>query len=141
MFDLLARIASTLLGLGEQMHNLKRDHRDRIANLLINIADSIAAITAQFRSSSRDVPHERCVELRNYLAHLKEIVEPAIVHDQLSDLLKDLEEATSGHELLCSMTTLKQESSDNVGAQNAALLALDAANGTFRATANLLRAK
>jgi hypothetical protein len=135
MIDLIIKITNTIAGLTGQLRSLKRDQRDRIAALLINIADCIADIADQFRSPSHRIPMDRCYELRSYLINLEIAVKSAIPEDQLPDLMKYLTYAVKSREFLNRVPLIQPTEA----AENAALLALDAANGTFRATANLLR--
>jgi hypothetical protein len=140
MIDLIMRLANTLAGLGGQLHNLKRDRRDRIADLLTVIADCIADITTQIRSTSGDVPLDRCSELTGYLHHLAIVAKREIPDDQLSDLLQELREASNSRRFIYIIRNelgYKKEMDDQI---RNALITLDTANGSFRAVANLLRA-
>ena len=95
MIDLILKLASTLAGLGGQLHGLKRDRRDRIAGLMTSIADCVADIAAQFRASE-DLANDRCYELLLYLNDLEKIVEGIITDDQLHHLIGVLESAMAG---------------------------------------------
>lgn len=158
MIDLILKLASTLAGLGGQLHGLKRDRRDRIAGLMTSIADCVADIAAQFRASE-DLANDRCYELLLYLNDLEKIVEGIITDDQLHHLIGVLESAMAGPFGLAmlrydlgfrsarrgmideKMTAMRLEKrKERMARAESSLLALDAANGSFRATANLLRA-
>jgi hypothetical protein len=138
MIDLILRVADSLTGLASQIRNVRRDRRDRIAVLLTDIADCIADIAASYRSDARYVPYSRCVELRAYFRNLEEIIRHTIAAEEVKPLLAQIERAIHGR-----LTLQLQLESALMGYgydANKALRDLDAANGSFRATANLLKA-
>jgi hypothetical protein len=73
--DLILKLAEAISGFGGHISHIRRDRRERVAVLLICIADCIVDITAQFRSPARYVPYNRCVELRTYFRNLQEITQ------------------------------------------------------------------
>lgn len=138
MIDLIVRIADCLAGLAGQMRNIRRDRRDRIAVLLTNIADCVADIAASYRSTDRYVPYSRCVELRAYFRDLEEVTKHTIAGEEVTPLLVQIERAIHGR-----LTLQLQLESALMGYgydAKKALRALDEANGSLRATANLLKA-
>jgi hypothetical protein len=135
MIALIVQIANTIADLGGKFRSLKRDKRDRIADLLISISDCISDIADEFRSPSHTIPMDRCYELRSYLINLDKVVNSEIPEDQLPQLMRYLEGSVRSREFLNRVPLIEPTKA----AEKKALLALDAASGTFRATANLLR--
>jgi len=145
VFDLIISIANSLASLGGQLRSIRRDEPERIADLLTNISECTADIAGQFRAS-REVPYDRCFELQRYMLHLRISCDRIIEDKQLSDLISILEGAERGpfnlmgrlHVELALWRDLGIDEADAV--KENALRGLDYATGSFRATANLLRA-
>jgi hypothetical protein len=135
MIDLIMRVTTMISQLAGQLRSLKRDKRHRVADLLTSIADCINDIADQFRGPSRAIPMDRCFELRSYLVNLARVVNSEISEDQLPNLMTHLEYSVQSREFLNRVPLIPRTEA----AEHEALLVLDAASGTFRATANLLR--
>jgi hypothetical protein len=145
MIDLLINLANSLASLSGQLRSVRRERRDRIADLLANIAECIGDIADQFRASN-NVPRRRCFELKDYLQHLEFACTKVIADERLSDLVLTLERAVHGPRNLLGLLYMDEAQWKQLSEHEAndvrenALHRLDYAAGSFRATANLLRA-
>jgi hypothetical protein len=143
MVELIMQIASTIADLGGKFRSLKRDRRDRIADLLMKISECIDAITSEVRGPSPTVPTDRCVELATYYKNLASVV-AEVSGDQVHDLSYQLIAGIKSRRFIEKLLTIERGgvrlTTADKDYQSRALHDLDAASGTFRATANLLRA-
>src|SRR6266540_5375602 len=117
---------------------LKSEERKRLADLLDSIAKEVSQISKQM--SKRDIPRTLCEKINRYSVKLPYLVERAYdteTAEKLRDELRTVYSSrTMARELLSNP---KLQASDK--AQIKALKStVDAAAGTIKATANILRA-
>jgi hypothetical protein len=144
MAALILQIASAIADLGGKFRSLKRDRRDRIADLLMRISECIDEIASEVRGPSPMVPTDRCFELRTYYINLASVINAEIPANQVPELFRHLFHGIESRRFLERLYMIErggvQLMAADKDAQSRALHNLDAASGTFRATANLLRA-
>jgi hypothetical protein len=133
MLDLVAnilKVANALLDIVRGVSALSQDRRNRLADLLLAIRETLSDASAQLRRG--ETPHGACGALRLYSEDLESAL-AGIVPDQRASDLRDTLMSSYAIEMLAVRLSEPKEKTAN-------LAVLDEAAGKFEAAAKLLRA-
>jgi hypothetical protein len=135
-FEAWLTLAKTLGSALSFLHDVETKKRERVAVYLEGIASSLGALAR--KASNLEPFAEQCAEIKVHIRKLRETCTETFELEELGDLADDLDRAALSPGALNAQIIFERASDSE---RNKHVATIQEAAGTFRATAQALRAQ